>query len=183
MKIRLAGDLQPDSIVDGPGLRTVIWTQGCSHKCPGCHNPETHDFNGGFLVDTSLVIEELDKIEGQDGITLSGGDPLFQKKACLEICKYAKRKGLNVWCFTGFLFEELIKDKEALELLKCIDVLVDGKFILAERSLNLYYKGSRNQRIIDVQKSLEASEVVLVPEYKDERTYEKLVSKPSNVYI
>lgn len=183
MKIRLASDLQSDSIVDGPGLRTVIWTQGCSHNCPGCHNPLTHDFNGGFLVDTSVVIEELDKLEGQDGITLSGGDPLFQKKACLEICKFVRKKGLNVWCFTGFIFEDLLKDKDALELLKYIDVLVDGKFVLAERSLNLYYKGSRNQRIIDVKKSLDIDEVVLVPEYKDERTYEPLASKPKNVYV
>lgn len=183
MQIRLAGGLQPDSIVDGPGIRTVIWTQGCSHNCPGCHNPLTHDFNGGFLVDIEEVKEELKKLEGQDGITLSGGDPLFQKKACLEICKYAKEIGLNVWCFTGFLFEQLIKDKDAIELLSYIDVLVDGKFIMAEKSLNLYYKGSRNQRIIDVKKSLRAEKVVLVPEYAEERTYERLWTKPANVYI
>jgi len=183
MKIRLAGDLQPDSIVDGPGIRTVIWTQGCSHNCPGCHNPMTHDFSGGFLVDIEEIKEELKNLEGQDGITLSGGDPLFQKKACLEICKYAKEIGLNVWCFTGFLFENLIKDKETLELLNYIDVLVDGKFIMAQKSLNLYYKGSRNQRIIDVKKSLKKNEVVLVPEYAEERTYERLWTKPANIYI
>lgn len=183
MKIRLAGDLQPDSIVDGPGIRTVIWTQGCSHNCKGCHNPATHDFKGGFLVDVDEVIKELDKLEAQDGITLSGGDPLFQKKACLQICKHVKAKGQNIWCFTGFLFEDLLKDKEALELLKYIDVLVDGKFIIEQRSLNLYYKGSRNQRIIDVQKSLEEGEVVLVPEYKEERTYKPLATKPQNVYV
>lgn len=183
MKIRLASDLQPDSIVDGPGIRTVIWTQGCSHNCPGCHNPLTHDFSGGFLIDIEEVKDELKKLEGQDGITLSGGDPLFQKKACLEICKYAKELGLNVWCFTGFLFENLVEDQDALALLNYIDVLVDGKFIMAEKSLNLYYKGSRNQRIIDVKKSLENKKVVLVPEYEEERSYERLWTKPSNVYI
>jgi len=183
VKIRLAGDLQPDSIVDGPGIRTVIWTQGCSHNCPGCHNPLTHDFNGGFLVDIEDVKKELTKLEGQDGITLSGGDPLFQKDACIEICKFAKDKGMNIWCFTGFLFEDLIKDEKALELLSHIDVLVDGKFILAEKSLNLYYKGSRNQRIIDVKKSLKKKKVVLVPEYADERKFERLWTRPNNVYI
>ena len=94
MKIRLAADLQPDSIVDGEGIRTVIWTQGCPHNCKGCHNPGTHDFNGGFLVDVDEVIEELKNLEGQDGITLSGGDPMCQSEACLKICKAAKELGI-----------------------------------------------------------------------------------------
>ena len=102
MEIRLAAHLQPDSIVDGEGIRTVVWTQGCPHNCKGCHNPGTHDFNGGFLVDVDEIIEELRSIEGQDGITLSGGDPMCQSDACIEICKAAKEMGLNVWCYTGF---------------------------------------------------------------------------------
>ena len=116
MKIRLAADLQPDSIVDGEGIRTVVWTQGCPHNCKGCHNPGTHDFNGGFLVDVDDVIKELKKIEGQDGITLSGGDPMCQSEACVEICKAAKEMGLNVWCYTGFTYEALLNNpKQSLE--------------------------------------------------------------------
>ena len=87
MKIRLAAELQPDSIVDGEGIRTVIWTQGCPHGCKGCHNPSTHDFDGGALVDVEEIIEELKQLKGQDGITLSGGDPVCQSGACIEICK------------------------------------------------------------------------------------------------
>lgn len=182
MKIRLAAPLEPDSIVDGPGIRTVIWTQGCSHNCEGCHNKGTHDFNGGFLVDVEEIKKELDSFEAQDGITLSGGDPLFQKKPCLEICKYVKEKGQNVWCYTGFLFEELLCDKSALSFLKYVDVLVDGKFILEEKSLNLYYKGSRNQRIIDVPKSLKEGKVVLVEKYEKERNF-NTSEKPKNVFV
>lgn len=182
MKIRLAAPLEPDSIVDGPGIRTVIWTQGCSHDCEGCHNKGTHDFNGGFLVDVEEIKKELDSFEAQDGITLSGGDPLFQKKPCLEICKYVKEKGQNVWCYTGFLFEELLCDKLALSFLKYVDVLVDGKFILEEKSLNLYYKGSRNQRIIDVPKSLKEGKVVLVEKYEKERNF-NTNEKPKNVFV
>lgn len=183
MKIRLASCLQPDSIVDGPGIRTVIWTQGCSHNCKGCHNKTTHDFNGGFLVSVEDVKKEIDSFEAQDGITLSGGDPLFQKKACMEICKFVKQKGQNVWCYTGFLFEDLIKDKEALAFLKYVDVLVDGKFILEEKSLNLYYKGSKNQRIIDVQESLKKGKVILVKEYENERDFSILNKKDKNIFV
>ena len=162
MEIRLAADLQPDSIVDGEGIRTVVWTQGCPHNCKGCHNPGTHDFNGGFLMDVDEVIEELKNIEGQDGITLSGGDPLCQSDACIEICKAAKELGLNVWCYTGFTYESLLAgDKDRLELLKNVDVLVDGKFVLAKKSLNCKFRGSSNQRLIDVKKSMEEGSIVL----------------------
>ena len=88
--IRLAADLQSDSIVDGPGLRTVIWTQGCSHNCPGCQNPQTHDFNGGGLIDIDLVKAAIDELEYQTGITFSGGDPMFQPYACNELAEYFK---------------------------------------------------------------------------------------------
>ena len=97
MQIRLASNLQPDSIVDGPGIRTVIWTQGCSHNCKGCHNPSTHDFKGGFSVNIEDINNELDKLKAQHGITFSGGDPMFQAKACTEIAKHAKAIGLDVW--------------------------------------------------------------------------------------
>ncbi len=166
MKIRLASkELLVDSIVDGEGLRSVIWTQGCSHHCKECHNPETWDFNTGTLVDIEDIKKEIDNLSLQDGITLSGGDPFFQAKACTEIAKYAKEKGLNVWAYTGFLFENLLKVEDMKELLKYVDVLVDGPFILEQRSLTLSYRGSSNQRIINVPKSLKDGKVHQIKKY------------------
>ncbi len=165
MKIRLADDILTDSIVDGEGLRSVIWTQGCSHNCKGCHNPETHDFNKGVLKDVEFVKEKIKNLNLQDGITLSGGDPFFQIKPCLEIAKFAKKQGLNVWAYTGFTFEDLLKNKDAVELLKQIDVLVDGKFELEKKSLNLKFRGSSNQRIINVAKSLKDGKVRQIKKY------------------
>ena len=181
--IRLASDLQSDSIVDGPGLRTVIWTQGCGHKCPGCQNPQTWDFNGGALVPLDMVYEAIDELEYQTGITFSGGDPMYQPYACTEIAKYCKDKGYNIWVYTGFTYEELMKmakkDKIYLEFLKYIDVLVDGRFILKERNLNLLFRGSSNQRLIDMPKTLKEDKIVLFDEneylkedkFKRKKTY------------
>ena len=183
MEIRVASDLQPDSIVDGEGIRTVLWTQGCSHHCKGCHNPETWSFDAGINVDVELVKKELSKIKGQDGITLSGGDPWFQIDACLEIAKFAKEKGLNVWAYTGFLFEDLLNNEKMRNLLNYIDVLVDGPFILKERSLNIDFRGSRNQRIIDVKASLEAQKPILIEKYQGERIVENKIYRPQNVFI
>ncbi len=182
MKIRLAASLQPDSIVDGEGIRTVVWTQGCPHNCKGCHNPTTHDFNGGYLVDVAEVIEDLKNIDGQDGITLSGGDPVCQSDACIEICKAAHEMGLNVWCYTGFTYEAMLLNPKHRKLLEEIDVLVDGKFILEEKSLDIYFRGSRNQRIIDVAKSLAEEKVVLVPEYVDDKSV-TVYKKPEYMFI
>lgn len=166
--IRLAADLQTDSIVDGPGLRAVLWTQGCGHHCPGCQNPQTWDFNGGGLVPIDAVFEAIDELEYQTGLTFSGGDPMFQPEACLEIAKYAKAKGLNIWVYTGFTFEELLKLAKTkpvyLEFLNYIDVLVDGRFILAQRDLSVLFRGSRNQRLIDVPKTLQTGDIVLFNE-------------------
>ena len=183
MKIRLAASLQPDSIVDGEGIRTVLWTQGCAHQCYGCHNQETWDFKGGFSVDVDEVIDEINKLEGQDGITLSGGDPMYQVAACLEIVKHCKSINLNVWCYTGFTFEELLKmnNPKVLELLSYIDVLVDGPFVLKQRSLDLKFRGSENQRVIDVPNSLKENTVVLVSKYIDKKDYN--IKKKTSVYI
>ena len=109
MKIRLAADIQTDSIVDGEGIRTVVWTQGCKHNCPGCHNPDTHSFEKGFLVDTEDLKKQILSVKNQDGVTLSGGDPMFQPEASAEIAKFCQENGLNVWCYTGFTVEDLIK--------------------------------------------------------------------------
>ena len=168
MTIRLAAPLQRDSVVDGYGVRTVIWTQGCSHNCPFCQNPQTHDFAGGEEVELKEIFEELKTLKDQDGITLSGGDPLFQIEPITEIAKYAKNLGLNVWCYTGFTYEkilELAQDKPIyLEFLKYIDVLVDGKFEIAKKDLTLLFRGSSNQRLIDVPKTLKSKRIVTLPE-------------------
>lgn len=168
--IRLAADLQSDSIVDGPGLRAVLWTQGCAHHCKGCQNAQTWDFNGGGLIPIKMVLEAIDELEYQDGITFSGGDPMFQPEACNKIAKYCRAKGLNIWVYTGFTFEELMlmaKRKPIyLDFLKNVDVLVDGRFILEERDLSLLFRGSRNQRLIDIPKTLENGSIVLFDEAK-----------------
>jgi len=168
MTIRLAAPLQSDSVVDGFGVRTVIWTQGCSHNCPFCQNPQTHDFLGGALSDKEEIKEELKKLKGQDGITLSGGDPLFQIDAVTEIAKYAKSINLNVWCYTGFTYEQIIemskKNNKYLEFLNNLDVLVDGKFVNELKNLNLLFRGSSNQRLIDMKKTLKENKIVLIPE-------------------
>ena len=161
MVVRLAADIQPDSILDGSGIRTVIWFQGCLHNCKGCQNPETHDMNGGMVVEIDEIKMKLKNLKYQSGITLSGGDPFFQPEAALEIAKFAKSIGLNVWAYTGFTYEALLSDKSRLDLLKYVDVLVDGKFMIDKKSLNCKFRGSTNQRLIDVKKSMEARGVVL----------------------
>lgn len=160
MKIRLAAPLQYESIVDGIGIRMVIWNQGCKCKCPGCHNPETHDLNGGFEIDIENIKKEIyEHKNGHRGITLSGGDPFLQPAANSEIAKYAHELGLDVWAYCGLTYEELIKDKKKISLLKECDVLVDGPFILSQRDVTLAFRGSKNQRIINIKKTLEKGEI------------------------
>lgn len=154
MIIRIAGTVN-DSIVDGPGMRFTVFTQGCPHHCPGCHNPQTHDFAGGREVDTDEIVRMLRRNPLLDGITLSGGEPFCQSDACLELSKAAHALKLNVWAYTGYTYEELTAGKpEWQELLQEVDVLVDGRFELAKRSLECRFRGSSNQRLIDVQASL-----------------------------
>ena len=168
MKIRLAGELTIDSIVDDEGIRTVVWTQGCIHNCPGCHNPETHSFEKGFLRDVSKLCNEIATLEFQDGVTLSGGDPLCQVDACLEIAKFCQNINLNVWCYTGYKMEDLLKrsekEKKLKEFLENIDVLVDSPFILELKSYNVPFRGSSNQRLINSKESIKQNKIVL---YKD----------------
>ena len=162
MRISLSG-VTGDSIVDGPGLRLTIFTQGCLHHCPGCHNPQTHDPDGGSWADTEDILAAAAENPLLDGITLSGGDPFLQPIPCLALAEGAHKIGLNVWTYTGYTWEALLEenDAEKLALLKETDVLVDGPFLLAERSLELRFCGSRNQRLIDVKKSLAEDKVVL----------------------
>ena len=165
MQVRLASELQSDSIVDGDGIRTVIWFQGCLHHCPMCQNPATWAMDGGFLVDIQDIKKELSMLKYQTGITLSGGDPFFQASQALEIAKYAHSIGLNVWAYTGFIYEDLLNCcDEKRELLEEIDVLVDGPFEIDKKSLACKFRGSTNQRVIDIKKSLESKEVVVLYE-------------------
>lgn len=165
MQIRLASEITTDSIVDGEGIRSVIWCQGCIHNCPGCHNPNTHSFTDGFLRDVSEVCREIESLEFQDGITLSGGDPLCQIDACLEIVKFAKEKGLNVWCYTGYKMEDLLKrinkEYKLKELLENIDVLVDSPFIIELKSYDVPFRGSSNQRLINSKESINQNKIVM----------------------
>ena len=166
MKVRLAGEIQPDSIVDGDGIRTVIWFQGCKHNCFGCHNPQSHDMNGGFEVELEDIFKVIDNLKYQNGITLSGGDPFFQPEAAAEIAKYAHQKGYNVWSYSGFTYEQLLKlsktNKGIEDLLNNIDVLIDGRFELEKKSFECKYRGSSNQRVIDLNETRKQKELVLL---------------------
>lgn len=153
--MRIAGTVQ-DSIVDGPGLRFTVFTQGCPHHCDGCHNPETHDPDGGSEMSVEEIIKRMLSNPLTDGVTLSGGEPFLQARDCALIAEAAKNAGLNVWAYTGFTYEYLINSNnpDIQKLLSLTDVLVDGRFILTERSLNIKWRGSKNQRLIDVRQSL-----------------------------
>lgn len=161
MLMRIAG-IMPESIVDGQGIRFVVFLQGCPHHCPGCHNPETHDFFGGKQVELESTIQKMEEYPYIDGITLSGGEPLLQVEACLALAKHAKKRGLSVWLYTGFTFEELQNsdDPKLYELLHYVDIMVDGKFDISKRSLDLLFCGSSNQRVLNMQKSLAAGKAI-----------------------
>ena len=168
MEIRLAG-VVPESILDGPGYRLAVFVQGCPHGCPGCHNPKTHDFAGGYMADTDEIIARLGKNPLVRGVTLTGGEPMMQAAALAQIAFKAKEKGMNVWCYTGYTLESLQRENnpERMRLLEAVDVLVDGPYIAHERSLDLLYCGSRNQRLIDMNATRESGEIRLyeVPEW------------------
>lgn len=157
-KLRLAGVIR-ESIVDGPGIRMTIFTQGCPHHCKGCHNEQTWDFKGGYDSSTERILEEAKKDPILRGLTFSGGEPFCQAEALSILAKEAKELGLNIFCYTGYTFEYLLShfdtNPEYEALLSQCDYLVDGPFVLEERSLMLKFRGSKNQRILDVKKSLE----------------------------
>ena len=161
--MRIAGLIQ-DSIVDGPGLRFVVFVQGCGFNCEGCHNPGAQDFSGGTELPVSKIISEMSGNPLTDGLTLSGGEPFLQAAECAQIAAAAHEKGLNVWVYSGFTFEELMikapVEQDVKKLLELTDVLIDGRFLLAERSLSLKWRGSRNQRVLDVPKSLAADKAI-----------------------
>lgn len=148
-------ELVNDSIVDGPGFRLAVFTQGCPHKCEGCHNLHTHDPAGGYEISVEAVLDKIKQNPLLDGITLTGGEPFVQAAELIPLAKAVQEMGLHVIAYSGFTFEELLKQPDAAELLRYVDVLVDGPFILSRRSLALRFRGSDNQRVIDVPKSLE----------------------------
>lgn len=163
-RIRLAGVIR-ESIVDGPGIRMSVFCQGCPHHCKGCHNEQTWDFEGGYDSTVEKIIEEAKKDKLIKGLTLSGGEPFSQAAAMAELARQAKENGYDVVCYTGYTFEKLyadfMKHPEYQALLEQCDLLVDGPFILEEKSLMLHFRGSKNQRILDVPKSLQAGKAVL----------------------
>ena len=151
--IRLSGPLERDSIVNGDGLRAVVWTQGCPNHCKGCQNPETWDYEAGILVKIDEIIDRLSKFPGQSGLTFCGGEPFVQAKACREIANRVRKEfGWNVWSFSGFT-HEIIKEYggEPYEFLKSLDALIDGPFILSQKDLSLRYRGSKNQRLLRLE--------------------------------
>ena len=167
--LRIAGTVK-DSIVDGPGLRYVIFTQGCPHHCPGCHNPQTHDFQGGQDADVDKILDEIFNNPILSGVTFSGGEPFCQAEALVPIAEILKERGKHLMIYTGYLLEQLQKmENEAVKrLLELADIIVDGPFILEQRNLTLSYRGSENQRVIDMIKTRNAGEVVLYrSEYED----------------
>ena len=155
-----------DSIVDGPGLRFTVFTQGCPHRCPGCHNPGTHDPAGGREVSVAELAAELSGNPLTDGLTLSGGEPFCQAEALAELARLVHGAGKDVACYTGWTYEQLLEknDSAVNALLAQVDLLIDGPFVLAQRNLELRFRGSENQRLIDMRKTREQGHVVLVEE-------------------
>ena len=169
--IRIAG-YKKHSFVDGPGIRFVVFTQGCPHACPGCHNPETWDTRGGTLTDTAEIIDALKQTHYLDGLTISGGEPLLQPAAVTEIAEAARMLGLNVWLYTGYTYEQItggLAGAGTRAVLDAVDVLVDGRFIYSRLIDHTQvsapaWRGSSNQRLIDVRQSLIAGCVNLYQE-------------------
>ncbi len=173
-EIRLAGIIR-ESVVDGPGWRFVIFGQGCPHNCEGCQNPETHDFGGGYISDTDRILKAVSEDPLLSGITLSGGDPFVQAEEFSVLAKGAHDLGLNVVTYTGWTIEQLLAGMENhpgwRKLLEETDILVDGKFDISQKSLEVKFRGSRNQRVIDAKASIREGKAVetdfdSIPRYK-----------------
>ena len=153
-QLRISGVIE-ESIVDGPGFRYVIFTQGCPHGCPGCHNPQTHDFNGGTLIDPLCLLPEIDENPLLSGVTFSGGEPFVQPKALLPLAREIKKRCLHLLIYSGYTYEQLSAlartDQAIAELLRLCDTLIDGPYVEEERDLTLQFRGSSNQRILQLR--------------------------------
>ena len=163
--LKIAGIVK-ESVVDGPGFRYVVFAQGCHHKCPGCHNPHTHPIDGGKEISVDEIFSEIIKNPLLKGVTLSGGEPFLQAVAFVCLARKVKEAGLSVMIYSGYTLEELTdmfdEFPEYEKLLDFCDILVDGRFIENEKNLTLKFRGSNNQRILDVPKSLEKNSAVLL---------------------
>lgn len=164
-KLRIAGIVN-ESIVDGPGIRLVVFAQGCRHKCPGCQNPHTHSFEGGTLVTIDEIVERVRENPMLDGVTLSGGDPFEQAENFAELALRIRRMGMNVVTYTGYTYEQLMngidKRKGWERLLQESDILIDGRFEETKKNLLLRFRGSENQRIINLRDTLERNSLVVL---------------------
>ena len=162
MKLQVSGIVK-ESIVDGKGIRTTVFTQGCPHHCPGCHNPQTHPFEGGSEIDIAEIFEEFRKNPILKGITFSGGEPFCQPEPLAELAKQVHSIGKDVTVYTGYTYEQLLEknDPAVNALLSETDVLIDGPFIEAQKNLELVFRGSENQRVIDMNATRKEGRVVL----------------------
>lgn len=164
MQIRLAGIIK-ESVVDGPGIRMVIFAQGCHHKCPGCHNEKTQDLAAGYLTTVEEIIDQLPDNPLISGVTFSGGEPFLQAGALAVIGHEVKKRNLSVVTFTGFVFEDLLEQSrtnhDIAALMAVTDILIDGPFLLSQRDISLAFRGSSNQRLLDMPASLQSAQAVL----------------------
>lgn len=170
MKIRLASFIS-DSIVDGEGIRSVVFTQGCPHNCPGCHNQRSIPFEGGELIDVDDVIHQILQADLKR-VTFSGGEPFVQAEQLYIIAKRLKQEGYNLWSYSGYTFEALLRHRDPFvqKLLSQLDILIDGRYLIKKKNLAALFRGSTNQRIIDVPQSLKMGEAVIAEKYRDEFT-------------
>ena len=160
--LKLSGIVE-DSIVDGPGIRVTIFCQGCPHHCPGCHNPETWDFSGGTPMEEERLVQIVRSNPLCRGVTFSGGEPFAQAAGFARLARLLKAQGYEVASYSGYTFEQLLLGTpEQRALLDTIDVLIDGPFVQSQKSLELAFRGSRNQRILDVPKSLLVGKAVQI---------------------
>lgn len=164
--LRLFGEVE-ESITDGPGLRYAVFTQGCPHYCPGCHNPESHSFTDGYLISETTLIDRILSSPLLDGVTFSGGEPFMQAKELATVASAVREKGLSVIVYSGYTYNELMElsaGREGyMDLLKNTDILIDGRFEADKKSHDLRFRGSSNQRAIDIPQSLKKGEIVLFP--------------------
>ena len=156
MELRIAGTVN-DSIVDGPGIRFTVFVQGCPHNCKGCHNPQTHDFEGGTVTTTEALLDKIKENPLLDGVTFSGGEPFCQAESLADLGREIKKLGLDIITYTGYTFEKLYEERTQNhwgDLLEVTDYLIDGPFILEQKDWEIKFRGSSNQRYIDCQNSL-----------------------------
>ncbi|MDR2095007.1 MAG: radical SAM protein [Treponema sp.] len=176
----IVGGIEKESVVDGPGFRYTVFVQGCPRRCPGCHNPQLQSFEGGQELPLAELAAALGANPLLDGLTLSGGEPFCQAGPCAILAERVRAVGLSVMTYTGYRWEELLEQENAQEmrLLRATDILVDGPFIMAERDIDLRFRGSANQRLIDVRQSLAAGKPVILPDDFSAVLYQAHRQKP-----